>query len=114
MAEASTQILGPSSGLLKAALVPTILGALNWGLVGIFNWNLVNVIFGGSTRSHASSASRVIYAIVGIAGLIAAFLIPWGTKETVKRLALGEGTVRKSEAAGPGRSTVRRQIDLRS
>lgn len=49
----------------KVALVFTIIGAINWGLVGIFNFNLVDSIFG-----VASFMSRAIYTIVGIAGLI--------------------------------------------
>ena len=49
----------------KVALVFTIIGAINWGLVGIFDFNLVDSIFG-----VASFMSRAIYTIVGIAGLI--------------------------------------------
>lgn len=49
----------------KVALVFTIIGAINWGLVGIFNFNLVDSIFG-----VASFVSRAIYTIVGISGLI--------------------------------------------
>ncbi len=46
------------------ALVLVIIGAINWGLIGIFNFNLVDAIFG--TRSVIS---RIIYTLVGIAGL---------------------------------------------
>ena len=49
----------------KIALVFTIIGAINWGLVGIFDFNLVASIFG-----DGSALSRIIYAIVGICGLI--------------------------------------------
>ena len=51
--------------LQKVALIFTIIGAINWGLIGIFDFNLVAAIFG-----DASMLSRVIYTIVGIAGLI--------------------------------------------
>ena len=51
--------------LQKIALVFTIIGALNWGLIGIFDFNLVDAIFG-----NGSLLSRVVYTIVGIAGLI--------------------------------------------
>jgi len=54
------------------ALILILIGALNWGLVGFFDWNLVGAIFGGDV----STASRVIYDIVGIAALymiVAAF-----------------------------------------
>lgn len=49
----------------KTALVLTIIGALNWGMVGLFNFDLVATIFGSMTV-----ASRIIYTLVGIAGLI--------------------------------------------
>ena len=51
--------------LQKEALVFTIIGAINWGLIGIFDFNLVSAIFG-----EASVLSRIIYTIVGITGLI--------------------------------------------
>ena len=46
------------------ALVLVIIGAINWGLIGIFNFNLVDAIFG-----TMSVISRIIYTLVGIAGL---------------------------------------------
>ena len=51
--------------LQKIALVITIIGAVNWGLIGIFNFNLVEAIFGTT-----SMLSRLIYTLVGITGLI--------------------------------------------
>ena len=51
--------------LQKIALVFTIIGAINWGLIGIFDFNLVASIFG-----DGSVLARIIYAIVGICGLI--------------------------------------------
>jgi uncharacterized membrane protein YuzA (DUF378 family) len=49
-----------------------IIGALNWGLIGFFNFDLVAALFGGPT----SFLSRVVYALVGISGLIAiSFLV---------------------------------------
>lgn len=48
------------------ALIITIIGALNWGLIGLFDFDLVASIFGGET----SAASRLIYSIVGLAGII--------------------------------------------
>jgi hypothetical protein len=47
------------------ALTIVIIGAVNWGLVGFFNFNLVGLLTGGAT----SAIARVIYALVGIAGL---------------------------------------------
>lgn len=49
----------------KSALVFTIIGALNWGLIGVFGFNLVSFIFGDMTL-----ASRIIYTLVGIAAVI--------------------------------------------
>lgn len=46
------------------ALVLMISGAINWGLIGLFEFNLVDAIFG-----DMSLISRIIYIIVGIAGL---------------------------------------------
>ena len=47
------------------ALILSIIGSLNWGLVGIFKFDLVAWIFGG----QAAVISRIIYALVGLAGL---------------------------------------------
>ena len=47
------------------ALILSIIGSLNWGLVGLFKFDLVAWIFGG----QAAVLSRIIYAVVGIAGL---------------------------------------------
>ncbi|AKO94544.1 DUF378 domain-containing protein [Priestia filamentosa] len=54
------------SGIQRTALVLTIIGAINWGLIGFFQFDLVAAIFGG----QASALSRIIYGLVGIAGLI--------------------------------------------
>ncbi len=54
------------SGVQRAALVLTIIGALNWLLIGFFQFDLVAAIFGGQD----SAFSRIIYGLVGIAGLI--------------------------------------------
>ncbi|KAB7673093.1 DUF378 domain-containing protein [Bacillus sp. B1-b2] len=54
------------SGLQRIALVLTIIGAVNWGLVGFFQFDLVASIFGGQD----AIMSRIIYGLVGIAGLI--------------------------------------------
>lgn len=51
--------------LQKIALVFTIIGALNWGLIGLFDFNLVSAIFG-----DGSMLSKLVYIIVGICGAI--------------------------------------------
>lgn len=60
----------------KILLVVAIIGAINWGLIGFFNFNLVDAIFGGGSAEETSSFSRVVYALVGVAGLIAALMLP--------------------------------------
>ena len=51
--------------LQKTCLVLTIIGAINWGLIGLFDFNLVSFLFGEMTM-----LSRIVYSLVGIAGLI--------------------------------------------
>ena len=51
--------------LNKAALVLAIIGALNWGSIGLFKLDLVASIFGG----QLSTVSRIIFTLVGFAGL---------------------------------------------
>ncbi len=47
------------------ALILSIVGSLNWGLVGIFQFDLVAWLFGGT----GSVVSRIIYTVIGLAGL---------------------------------------------
>lgn len=54
------------SVIQRICLVLTIIGAINWGLIGFFQFDLVAAIFGG----QGSALSRIIYGLVGIAGLI--------------------------------------------
>jgi len=49
----------------RIALVLSIIGGINWGLVGIFRFDLVAYLFGGQT----ATASRVIYTLVGLSAL---------------------------------------------
>ena len=46
------------------ALILVIVGSINWGLIGLFNFDLVATLFGAM-----SAISRIIYTLVGIAGL---------------------------------------------
>ena len=48
-------------------LTLVIIGALNWGLIGFFGFDRVTAVFGG----FAIWISRVIFALVGLAGLYA-------------------------------------------
>lgn len=51
--------------LEKIALVFSIIGAINWGLIGIFDVNLVTLLF-----QEGSFITRLIYIIIGICGLL--------------------------------------------
>ncbi len=46
------------------AFILVIIGALNWLLIGLFSFDVVAIIFG-----VASIMSRIIYSLVGLAGL---------------------------------------------
>jgi len=59
------------------AFILVIIGALNWGLVGFFNWDLVAAIFGAM-----SMVSRIIYALVGLAGIYMIFAMPMYTRKS--------------------------------
>jgi uncharacterized protein len=60
----------------KTLIVLAAIGAINWGLIGFFNYNLVDAIFGGGAKEITSAGSRVVYALVGLAGLAALFVLP--------------------------------------
>lgn len=47
------------------SLLLVIIGAVNWLLVGVFQFDLVAWLFGG----QGAVLSRIIYSLVGIAGL---------------------------------------------
>ena len=53
-------------------LTLVIIGAVNWGCIGIFGLDLVGVLFGG----QGSVLARIIFAIVGVAGLWAISFYP--------------------------------------
>lgn len=52
--------------LAYIVLVLVVIGAVNWGLIGFFNFDLVQTLFGEMTL-----LSRIVYSLVGIAGLYA-------------------------------------------
>ena len=47
------------------ALILSIIGCINWGLVGIFQFDLVAWLFGGAN----ALLSRLVYTIIALAGL---------------------------------------------
>ena len=49
----------------KVSLLLVIIGAINWALIGVFQFDLVAWTFGG----QAAVLSRVVYTLVGAAGI---------------------------------------------
>ena len=47
------------------ALILSIVGCLNWGLVGLFQFDLVAWLFGGQD----AIISRIVYTLVALAGI---------------------------------------------
>ena len=58
------------SALEWAAMVLMVIGAVNWGLVGALNVNLVSALFG-----EQAALTRLVYAVVGLAGLYGVYLL---------------------------------------
>lgn len=61
----------------KTALTLIVVGAINWLLVGLFQFDLVAAIFGG----QAALVSRIIYVLIGLAGLYSISLL-FGDRRT--------------------------------
>lgn len=49
----------------KISLALVIIGALNWLMIGLFGFDLVGALFGG----QMAILSRIVYTLVGLAGL---------------------------------------------
>lgn len=60
-------------GLTILALLLVVIGAINWGLIGFFGFNLIGAIFGYGTAGIV--VQRIIYALVGLAGVYGIFVI---------------------------------------
>lgn len=63
----------------NTALVLTIIGGLNWGLVGLFGFDLVAYLFGPMTI-----LSRLTYIWVGLAAVTLAFMPSCSLREVVR------------------------------
>jgi uncharacterized protein len=61
--------------LNAAAAILTIVGGLNWGLVGLFKFDLVAAVF-GMQFGEVNVASRIVYALVGLAAAYLATQVP--------------------------------------
>ena len=49
----------------RLSLLLVIIGALNWALMGLFQFDIIAYAFGGA----AAVVSRVLYTIIGLAGI---------------------------------------------
>ena len=56
--------------IARTALALVIIGALNWLLVGLFHFDLVAALFGPT-----SVISRIVYVLVGLAGIYSLVLL---------------------------------------
>jgi uncharacterized protein len=67
------------------ALLLIIVGALNWGLVGLFEFDLVAEIT-GDTFGETNPVSRIVYLLVGAAGVyLALTVLPGMFRQTTDR-----------------------------
>jgi uncharacterized membrane protein YuzA (DUF378 family) len=70
-----------TSAVDNIALGLVVIGAINWGCIGLFGLDVIATLFGG----QLSTASRIIYSLIGIAGLWSITLffkekVPAGTR----------------------------------
>ena len=65
----------------RISLSLTIVGALNWGSIGLFQFDIVAWICGG----QSSLLSRIIYTVVGLAGVWCISLL-FRARETFDRI----------------------------
>jgi uncharacterized membrane protein YuzA (DUF378 family) len=70
------------TGFDRFALILIIIGALNWLSVGLFQFDLVAALFGGAS----GIISRIIYSLVGLAGIYSVSLLFRNSVEYSKSL----------------------------
>jgi uncharacterized membrane protein YuzA (DUF378 family) len=68
--------------LTRIALILVIIGAINWGLIGFVQLDLVANLFGGQD----ALLSRLVYALIGVAGLYCITLVFKNRGTTVPKL----------------------------
>ena len=54
-------------------MILLLVGAFNWGFIGFFNYNFIAALFGGTVTGDYLIIERIVYALVGLAGI-------WGIK----------------------------------
>ena len=57
------------------AIVIAAIGAINWGLIGLFRFDVVAAITTAGRFGETNLVSRLIYVIVGVAGVISLFVL---------------------------------------
>jgi uncharacterized membrane protein YuzA (DUF378 family) len=64
-----------TSKLVVVAVVLVIIGAINWGLIALNGTNAVTMITSatGLDLSTQAMINRLIYALVGVSGLVVAY-----------------------------------------
>ena len=67
----------------KTALTLAVIGALNWGGIGLFGFDTVAFFCGG----QLSLLARIIYTLVGLAGLWCITLL-FGTVKSYAQISL--------------------------
>lgn len=68
-----------------------IIGALNWGLVAIAEFDLVAELF-GMGFGETNAATRVVYGLVGLAGVVLAATLFERADDTVGHRATVDAT----------------------
>jgi uncharacterized membrane protein YuzA (DUF378 family) len=66
----------------RIALILVIIGAINWGLIGFAQFDLVASLFGGQD----TLLGRIVYSLVGVAGLYCITLLFKNRGTTVPEL----------------------------
>ncbi|HHT86611.1 MAG TPA: DUF378 domain-containing protein [Clostridiales bacterium] len=59
------------------AMILMIIGALNWGAIGLAQFDIVAALFGGMS----SIISRIIYTLVGLAGIWGIYMLVRGDRK---------------------------------
>ncbi len=62
----------------KIALIFTVIGGLNWGLIGFFDFNLVTWLFQEDTM-----ITNLVYIVVGICALFNVGILFFRQKDTM-------------------------------
>lgn len=57
------------------AVLLAAIGAINWGLIGLFGFDLVAAVTTAGKFGETNVISRIVYVVVGIAGVIALFTL---------------------------------------